>query len=136
MSCQAPYQLRVGRRQTTGCDGTFQIPNRKWPHPSEQRIADHLRAIQHLLPAEIRRGRLEHCAYSEGVNQIVDWQSQSASGWRVRYWFNQPDRLCRIKDGGTRQFRYGKNCLRNQCEVPSVFRLPQVPSYAAASLVC
>lgn len=23
--------------------------------------------------------------------QIVDWQSQSASGWRVRYWFNQPD---------------------------------------------
>lgn len=21
---------------------------------------------------------------------IVDWQSQSASGWRVRYWFNQP----------------------------------------------
>ncbi|TNE64717.1 MAG: bifunctional 3-(3-hydroxy-phenyl)propionate/3-hydroxycinnamic acid hydroxylase [Rhodobacteraceae bacterium] len=23
--------------------------------------------------------------------QIVDWQSQSASGWRVRYWFNQPE---------------------------------------------
>ena len=22
--------------------------------------------------------------------QIVDWQSLSASGWRVRYWFNQP----------------------------------------------
>ena len=22
--------------------------------------------------------------------QIVDWQSTSASGWRVRYWFNQP----------------------------------------------
>ncbi|WP_330646914.1 bifunctional 3-(3-hydroxy-phenyl)propionate/3-hydroxycinnamic acid hydroxylase [Thioclava sp. FTW29] len=22
--------------------------------------------------------------------QIVDWQSKSASGWRVRYWFNQP----------------------------------------------
>ena len=22
--------------------------------------------------------------------QIVDWQSRSASGWRVRYWFNQP----------------------------------------------
>lgn len=33
--------------------------------------------------------------------QIVDWQSQSASGWRVRYWFNQPDleaRLTRIVD--------------------------------------
>ena len=31
--------------------------------------------------------------------QIVDWQSQSASGWRVRYWFNQPmmeDRLLAI----------------------------------------
>lgn len=24
------------------------------------------------------------------ILQIVDWQSQSASGWRVRYWFNQP----------------------------------------------
>ncbi|PCH95873.1 MAG: 3-(3-hydroxyphenyl)propionate hydroxylase [Rhodobacteraceae bacterium] len=23
--------------------------------------------------------------------QIVDWQSMSASGWRVRYWFNQPE---------------------------------------------
>jgi 2-polyprenyl-6-methoxyphenol hydroxylase-like FAD-dependent oxidoreductase len=34
--------------------------------------------------------------------QIVDWQSTSASGWRVRYWFNQPDleaRLTRIADG-------------------------------------
>ncbi|RDK05600.1 bifunctional 3-(3-hydroxy-phenyl)propionate/3-hydroxycinnamic acid hydroxylase [Cupriavidus lacunae] len=33
--------------------------------------------------------------------QIVDWQSRSASGWRVRYWFNQPDleeRLTRIVD--------------------------------------
>lgn len=31
--------------------------------------------------------------------QIVDWQSTSASGWRVRYWFNQPaleDRLTGI----------------------------------------
>ncbi len=28
----------------------------------------------------------------DGKNlQIVDWQSQSASGWRVRYWFNQPE---------------------------------------------
>lgn len=34
--------------------------------------------------------------------QIVDWQSTSASGWRVRYWFNQPEletRLTRIADG-------------------------------------
>lgn len=33
--------------------------------------------------------------------QIVDWQSISASSWRVRYWFNQPDleaRLTRIAD--------------------------------------
>ena len=33
--------------------------------------------------------------------QIVDWQSTSASGWRVRYWFNQPDlevRLTKIAD--------------------------------------
>ncbi|WP_322044011.1 bifunctional 3-(3-hydroxy-phenyl)propionate/3-hydroxycinnamic acid hydroxylase [Paraburkholderia sp. J67] len=39
----------------------------------------------------------------QGENlQIVDWQSQSASGWRVRYWFNQPDleaRLTHIVDG-------------------------------------
>lgn len=34
--------------------------------------------------------------------QIVDWQSQSASGWRVRYWFNQPlleKRLLKIAAG-------------------------------------
>ncbi len=34
--------------------------------------------------------------------QIVDWQSQSASGWRVRYWFNQPQlesRLTGLADG-------------------------------------
>lgn len=34
--------------------------------------------------------------------QIVDWQSQSASGWRVRYWFNQPmmeRRLLAIAEG-------------------------------------
>lgn len=33
--------------------------------------------------------------------QIVDWQSMSASGWRVRYWFNQPEleeRLGRIAE--------------------------------------
>ena len=39
---------------------------------------------------------------AQGENlQIVDWQSTSASGWRVRYWFNQPDleaRLTRIAD--------------------------------------
>ncbi|MBS0505982.1 MAG: bifunctional 3-(3-hydroxy-phenyl)propionate/3-hydroxycinnamic acid hydroxylase [Proteobacteria bacterium] len=39
---------------------------------------------------------------TKGENlQIVDWQSTSASGWRVRYWFNQPDleeRLTRIAD--------------------------------------
>ncbi len=29
---------------------------------------------------------------AQGENlQIVDWDSISASGWRVRYWFNQPD---------------------------------------------
>lgn len=34
--------------------------------------------------------------------QIVDWQSQSASGWRVRYWFNQPmmeQRLLALAEG-------------------------------------
>ncbi len=39
----------------------------------------------------------------DGENlQIVDWQSQSASGWRVRYWFNQPmleKRLLKIAGG-------------------------------------
>ena len=29
--------------------------------------------------------------------QIVDWQSQSASGWRVRYWFNQPQLEGRLR---------------------------------------
>lgn len=39
---------------------------------------------------------------AKGENlQIVDWDSMSASGWRVRYWFNQPDlekRLAGIVD--------------------------------------
>lgn len=30
--------------------------------------------------------------------QIVDWKSQSASGWRVRYWFNQPMMERRLLD--------------------------------------
>ena len=35
----------------------------------------------------------------DGQNlQIVDWQSQSASGWRVRYWFNQPMMERRLLD--------------------------------------
>jgi len=35
---------------------------------------------------------------AQGENlQIVDWQSTSASGWRVRYWFNQPDLEARLK---------------------------------------
>ncbi|KAA1009767.1 bifunctional 3-(3-hydroxy-phenyl)propionate/3-hydroxycinnamic acid hydroxylase [Paraburkholderia panacisoli] len=34
---------------------------------------------------------------AKGENlQIVDWQSTSASGWRVRYWFNQPDLEARL----------------------------------------
>jgi 3-(3-hydroxy-phenyl)propionate hydroxylase len=34
---------------------------------------------------------------AKGENlQIVDWQSTSASGWRVRYWFNQPDLEVRL----------------------------------------
>jgi len=30
------------------------------------------------------------------ILQIVDWQSTSASGWRVRYWFNQPELEVRL----------------------------------------
>jgi resorcinol 4-hydroxylase (NADPH) len=30
--------------------------------------------------------------------QIVDWQSTSASGWRVRYWFNQPQLEARLNN--------------------------------------
>lgn len=34
---------------------------------------------------------------TKGENlQIVDWQSTSASGWRVRYWFNQPELEARL----------------------------------------
>lgn len=36
---------------------------------------------------------------AQGQNlQIVDWQSMSASGWRVRYWFNQPQLEGRLRD--------------------------------------
>lgn len=36
---------------------------------------------------------------AEGENiSIVDWQSTSASGWRVRYWFYQPELEKRLRD--------------------------------------
>lgn len=42
-------------------------------------------------PAISYHDELYYWRNREGQNlQIVDWQSQSASGWRVRYWFNQP----------------------------------------------
>lgn len=51
-------------------------------------------------PAISYHDELYYWKNARGENlQIVDWQSQSASGWRVRYWFNQPDleaRLTRI----------------------------------------
>lgn len=53
-------------------------------------------------PAITWHDELYYWKNANGENlQIVDWQSQSASGWRVRYWFNQPDleaRLTRIVD--------------------------------------
>jgi resorcinol 4-hydroxylase (NADPH) len=53
-------------------------------------------------PAITFHDELYYWKNTAGENlQIVDWQSQSASGWRVRYWFNQPDleaRLTRIVD--------------------------------------
>ncbi|OLL28566.1 3-(3-hydroxyphenyl)propionate hydroxylase [Burkholderia sp. SRS-W-2-2016] len=53
-------------------------------------------------PAISYHDELYYWKDARGENlQIVDWQSQSASGWRVRYWFNQPDleaRLTRIVD--------------------------------------
>ncbi|AOJ96518.1 bifunctional 3-(3-hydroxy-phenyl)propionate/3-hydroxycinnamic acid hydroxylase [Burkholderia multivorans] len=53
-------------------------------------------------PAITYHNELYYWRNSKGENiQLVDWQSQSASGWRVRYWFNQPDleqRLTRIVD--------------------------------------
>ncbi len=42
-------------------------------------------------PAISYHDELYYWKNKDGRNlQIVDWQSQSASGWRVRYWFNQP----------------------------------------------
>ena len=42
-------------------------------------------------PAISYHDELYYWKNRDGKNlQIVDWQSQSASGWRVRYWFNQP----------------------------------------------
>ncbi|MFB9953151.1 bifunctional 3-(3-hydroxy-phenyl)propionate/3-hydroxycinnamic acid hydroxylase [Rhizobium puerariae] len=43
-------------------------------------------------PAISYHDELYYWRNAAGENiQIVDWQSTSASGWRVRYWFNQPD---------------------------------------------
>lgn len=42
-------------------------------------------------PAISYHDELYYWKNRDGKNlSIVDWQSQSASGWRVRYWFNQP----------------------------------------------
>lgn len=42
-------------------------------------------------PAISHHDELYYWRNRDGRNlSIVDWQSQSASGWRVRYWFNQP----------------------------------------------
>ena len=53
-------------------------------------------------PAISYHDELYYWKNKHGPNlQIVDWQSQSASGWRVRYWFNQPmmeKRLLAIAD--------------------------------------
>lgn len=53
-------------------------------------------------PAISYHDELYYWRDAKGENlQIVDWQSQSASGWRVRYWFNQPDlerRLMKIAE--------------------------------------
>ena len=54
-------------------------------------------------PAISYHDELYYWRNAAGENiQIVDWQSTSASGWRVRYWFNQPDlerRLTQIAEG-------------------------------------
>ena len=43
--------------------------------------------------------------------QIVDWQSQSASGWRVRYWFNQPQLEGRLRGIAARpEMAAGQRC--------------------------
>lgn len=48
-------------------------------------------------PAISYHDELYYWKDAQGENlQIVDWQSTSASGWRVRYWFNQPDLEVRL----------------------------------------
>lgn len=48
-------------------------------------------------PAINYHDELYYWKNTQGENiQIVDWQSTSASGWRVRYWFNQPDLEARL----------------------------------------
>ena len=48
-------------------------------------------------PAISYHDELYYWKNRDGENiQIVDWQSTSASGWRVRYWFNQPDLEVRL----------------------------------------
>lgn len=85
-------------------------------------------------PAITYHDELYYWRNSKGENiQIVDWQSQSASGWRVRYWFNQPDlevRLTKIVDTlpGVTQVRGWQAAALSQdaeCVELTIQRTPQ-----------
>jgi 2-polyprenyl-6-methoxyphenol hydroxylase-like FAD-dependent oxidoreductase len=76
---------------------------------------------------------------AKGENlQIVDWQSTSASGWRVRYWFNQPDleaRLTRIADTlpNIKQLRGWQGVALEQDDEGVTLSLKQNPEEAGMS---
>lgn len=64
--------------------------------------------------------------------QIVDWQSQSASGWRVRYWFNQPQlesRLTGLADAlpAVTQIRGYEACDLQQEDAGATLTLRRTP---------
>lgn len=69
-------------------------------------------------PAITYHDELYYWKNARGENlQLVDWQSQSASGWRVRYWFNQPDLEARLT-----------------CIVDTIPRVTQLRGWQAAGL--
>ena len=107
----------VGRRPGRDTPGGAPRPSghrvtvvEKWPESYDQPRAvtfDHeIARILSILgidsdndPAIDFHNELYYWKNPAGENLlVVDWASTSASGWRVRYWFNQPELEKRLRD--------------------------------------
>jgi len=65
---QAPHQLGILQYEAACRHAEAQIADRERAHAAVQRVGDHFRAVQHLLPAHVGRGCVKHGAHAERVD--------------------------------------------------------------------